>query len=207
MIGFLYNYVIRIVKIGGNNDMAKFVKGAYDTISEVHTALEELKEEGYTKKNIKLVTDGDKTYEDLKSATNTEVEKEDGTVKNKDTWDNIIFDFPLLSSQDYSNNVISPVPDPDSEIDEEGSLLKGYKKELDQGKIIVIVDDILNKQASFNLDKIDENSETPKDNMTTKEVLEKTPEQDSHPDTNEMDEVLEQETTYVPGDEARHSDK
>lgn len=187
--------------------MAKFVKGAYDTISEVHTALEELKEEGYTKKNIKLVTDGDKTYEDLRSATNTEVEKEDGTVENKDSWDNIIFDFPLLSSQDYSNNVISPVPDPDSEIDEEDSLLKGYKKELDQGKIIVIVDDILNKQASFNLDKIDKNNETPKDNMTTKEVFEKTPEQDSHPDTDEMDEVLEQETTYVPGDEARHSDK
>jgi hypothetical protein len=34
-----------------------------------------------------------------------------------------------------------------------------------------------------------------------KDILEDAPEKDSHPDVEAMEDVLEQETTYVPGDE------
>lgn len=83
---------------------------------------------------------------------------------------------------------------PDSEA-EEDTLLDGYQKQLDDGEIIVIVDDLLNKESALNLEPMNP------DPGVAKDILEDAPEKDSHPDVEAMEDVLEQETTYVPGDE------
>jgi len=181
--------------------MAKFVKGSYRTISEVHTVLESLRQEGYTESDITLITNEDKTYKDLNDSTEAQIKLEDSHTEDHSLWDKIMNLFPIFTSNDYASNK------EDSALEsEEDALLEGYQKELDGGEIIVIVDDILNKEASLNLGKVDVNATDKVNAVESNQILQETPETDSHPDVESMDDVLEQETTYVPGDESTHED-
>lgn len=176
--------------------MAKFVKGAYRTISEVHSVLESLRQEGYTESNITLITNEDKTYKELHNSTDAQIKLEDDPTEDYTLWEKIMHAFPIFSSRDYSNN-----PENTPLAPEEDTLLEGYQKELDDGKIIVLVDDVFNKENALHLDQINTNLSSTNDFIDSDQTLQKTPETDSHPDIESMEDVLEQETTYVPEEE------
>jgi hypothetical protein len=173
--------------------MTKFVKGAYRTVSEVHAVLESLRQEGYTESTITLITNADKTYNELHNSTDAHIKLEDPPAEDYTLWEKIMHAFPISSSSDYSkdpdNSTLEPVEDP---------LLAGYQKELDDGEIIIIVDDIFHKENAFHLDQVDPNLRASQDFIDSDETLQRTPETDSHPDIESMEDVLEQETTYVP---------
>lgn len=170
--------------------MAKFVKGSYRTISEVHAVLEDLRKEGYAESDITLVTNKDNTYKELDDSTDAQIKLEEHYAEHFSLWEKILNMFPIFTSDDYVTNTENP----DSEA-EEDTLLDGYQKQLDDGEIIVIVDDLLNKESALNLEPMNP------DQGVAKDILEDAPEKDSHPDVEAMEDVLEQETTYVPGDE------
>lgn len=104
--------------------------------------------------------------------------------------------FPIFSSKDYSNNPENAILEP-----EKDTLLEGYQKELDDGEIIVLVDDVFNKENALHLDQGDPKILPSNDFIDSDETLQNTPETDSHPDVESMKDVLEQETTYVPEEE------
>lgn len=176
--------------------MAKFVKGSYRTISEVYTVLENLRQEGYTESDITLITNEDQLYKELANSTDAQVKLEESPKESHSLWERIMEAFPIFSSTDYMNESKNMALAP-----EEDTLLEGYQKELDDGDVIVIVDDVLNKEASLNLDQVDNTTPSSTATFESKKILEDTPERDSHPDVESMKDVLDQETTYVPGDE------
>lgn len=181
--------------------MSKFVKGSYRTISEVHTVLEGLRQEGYTESDITLITNEDKTYKELNDSTDAQIKLEDSHTEDHSLWEKIMNFFPIFTSREYARNKEDAALE-----SEEDSLLEGYEKQLDDGEIIVIVDDILNKEARLHLEKVDENATDKVNPAESKQILQDNPETDSHPDVESMGDVLEQETTYVPGDEDTHED-
>lgn len=84
--------------------------------------------------------------------------------------------FPIFTSSDYASNKEDAELEP-----EEDKLLEGYQKQLDDGEIVVIVN------ATDTVDAVESN-----------QILQETPETDSHPDVESMADVLEQEKTVVP---------
>ncbi|WP_320163557.1 general stress protein [uncultured Trichococcus sp.] len=182
--------------------MAKFVKGSYRTISEVHTVLEGLRQEGYTESNITLITNEAKKYDELINSTDATIKLDDTTDEHLTLWEKIMQAFPIFTSSDYASNKEDADLEP-----EEDTLLEGYQKQLDDGEIVVIVDDFFNKEASLNLDQVDVNATNTVDAVASNQILQDTPETDSHPDVESMGDVLEQETTVVPGNDDTHEDK
>lgn len=172
--------------------MAKFVKGSYRTISEVHTVLEGLRQEGYTESNITLITNEAKKYDELINSTEATIKLDDTIDEHLTLWEKIMHAFPIFTSSDYASNKEDADLEP-----EEDTLLEGYQRQLDDGEIVVIVDDILNKEASLNLDNMDATDTV--NVVESNKILQETPETDSHPDVESMADVLEQETTVVPG--------
>ena len=172
--------------------MAKFVKGSYRTISEVHTVLEGLRQEGYTESNITLITNEAKKYDELINSTEATIKLDDTVDEHLTLWEKIMHAFPIFTSSDYASNKEGADLEP-----EEDTLLEGYQRQLDDGEIVVIVDDILNKEASLNLDNMDATDTV--NAVESNQILQETPETDSHPDVESMADVLEQETTIVPG--------
>lgn len=172
--------------------MAKFVKGSYRTISEVHTVLEGLRQEGYTESNITLITNEAKKYDELINSTEATIKLDDTVDEHLTLWEKIMQAFPIFTSSDYASNKEDADLEP-----EEDTLLEGYQRQLDDGEIVVIVDDILNKEASLNLDNMDATDTV--NAVESNQILQETPETDSHPDVESMADVLEQETTIVPG--------
>lgn len=172
--------------------MAKFVKGSYRTISEVHTVLEGLRQEGYTESNITLITNEAKKYDELINSTEATIKLDDTVDEHLTLWEKIMHAFPIFTSSDYASNKEDADLEP-----EEDTLLEEYQRQLDDGEIVVIVDDILNKEASLNLDNMDATDTV--NAVESNQILQETPETDSHPDVESMADVLEQETTIVPG--------
>lgn len=172
--------------------MAKFVKGSYRTISEVHTVLEGLRQEGYTESHITLITNEAKKYDELINSTEATIKLDDTTDEHLTLWEKIMHAFPIFTSSDYASNKEDADLEP-----EEDTLLEGYQRQLDDGEIVVIVDDILNKEASLHLDNMDATDTVSA--VKSNQILQETPETDSHPDVESMADVLEQETTVVPG--------
>lgn len=109
--------------------------------------------------------------------------------------------FPIFTSSDYASNKEDAELEP-----EEDTLLEGYQKQLDDGEIVVIVDDFLNKEASLNLEQVDVVATDRVDAVESNQILQETPETDSHPDVESMADVLEQETTVVPGNDDTDED-
>ncbi|PTQ82689.1 heat induced stress protein YflT [Trichococcus patagoniensis] len=174
--------------------MAKFVKGSYRTISEVHTVLEGLRQEGYTESNITLITNEAKKYEELINSTEATIKLDDTVDEHLTLWEKIMQAFPIFTSSDYASNKEDAELEP-----EEDTLLEGYQKQLDDGEIVVIVDDLFNKEASLNLEQVDVIATDTVDAVESNQILQETPETDSHPDVESIADVLEQETTVVPG--------
>lgn len=111
--------------------MAKYVKGSYRTISEVHTVLEGLRQEGYTEANITLITNEAKNYEELIHSTDATIKLEDPTTEHLTLWEKIMEVFPIFTSSDYASSKEDADLEP-----EEDTLLEGYQKQLDDGEIV-----------------------------------------------------------------------
>ena len=112
--------------------------------------LESLRQEGYTESNITLITNVDKTYKELHNSTHAQIKLEDSPTEDYTLWEKIMHAFPIFSSKDYSNNPENAILEP-----EKDTLLEGYQKELDDGEIIVLVDDVFNKENALHLDQGD----------------------------------------------------
>lgn len=74
--------------------MAKFGKGSYRTISEVHTVLEDLRKEGYAESDITLVTNKDNTYKELDDSTDAQIKLEEHHAEHFSLWEKILNMFP-----------------------------------------------------------------------------------------------------------------
>lgn len=191
--------------------MAKFVRGPFRTVEEVKTEVRTLREEGYRDQDITIVAAREDAVRTLDEETPIQVVNDDAqkvlSEEEAPFWQRLTEAFTGRSFNyddvDISNEQGAADEDP-------RALLAGYRKSLDNGEIVLLVDDsLLNKEARFNLDALNGNQADNRDSEPAPkerdadptEVMEETvPEQDSHPDIEDTEEVLGQETPYVPGD-------
>ena len=231
--------------------MEKFVRGPFSTIEEVKKALDRLHHEGYRSNDLTVVANRQEDLDALQDSTSANVLEKDGSqLKDApktsfwenmgDTFSGFFFQNSTLaegstSATGYSTDALSvpvtadvPVEDypetHDPEQETPDKLLASYKDEIEDGKIFIMVEDVENKEAKFNLDAVDDQpgrqqdkvepqqstADTNEDgikNADPSKVMDETvTERDSHPDIDNDEEVLEQETTYVPTDTV-HDDK
>lgn len=242
--------------------MAKFVRGPFSTLEEVKEALQRLQQEGYNAQYITVVANREEDIHALKKETPVEVIQEDPDTLIEDDrrtfWEQLADTF---SGYFFNQNYVGhnpPSADYNEDEDEDPrELLSAYSQYLDDGQIVILVEDIENKEAQFDLDAVDEeqglgtdtdtdtvrktepaepgkvtsttdtavtkvkpadresttaSAGTPPDvspstdeeiDADPSQVMDETvPERDSHPDIQNDEDVLEQETTYVPGDAA-----
>lgn len=110
--------------------MGKFVKGSYATIEEANQAIDELATQGYNKELITLVTNKE-TRDQLPELKNVGVNT-DHAEDDESLWDKIK-DFFTADDSGY-------------EIDEE--VLEPYQDDIDNGKIVVLVDDFTTEEGA-----------------------------------------------------------
>ena len=216
--------------------MEKFVRGPFTTIDEVKEALNQLRHEGYPSKDVTIVANRKEDLDALKTSTTVDVSKEDGDglnyTKNQPYWNELndrfsgfLFNNHLTGTPDSPIVGSAPVPEPipvtnmsdepdtepdTREDDHPRDILASFKNDLEDGKIVILVEDTRNIEAKFNLDAIDHkqvSKDTPKVDKDAEidadpsQVMKVTiTERDSHPDIESDEDVLEQETTYVPTD-------
>lgn len=209
--------------------MGKFVRGPFTTIDEVKEALNHLHNEGYSSKDVTVVANHKQDLDALKSSTSADISKEDGDhlndTENQSYWNELsdqfsgfFFNSHLTGTPD--SPIVGYVPTPNRMADTEllneqhviededpTELLATFKDDLEDGKIVILVEDTKNIDTKFNLDAIDDYKDTlivedeGEVNADPSEVMNETvTERDSHPDIDNDEEVLEQETTYVPTD-------
>lgn len=191
--------------------MARFVKGPFETIGEVEAAIHSLLQEGYEKSAITVVADKEDDLHALEQQTSVDVQTEEADeligrddrpfLENiTDAFTGFFFSRGERSHGGAAGNYTDDNDDPHV-------LLKGYQRDLENGKIVLLVEDRHVQESKFNLDAVDNlESSTPSDTPEIKDadpsvVMEDMePETDSHPDIDENEDVLEQETTYVPSE-------
>lgn len=191
--------------------MAKFIRGPFRTVEDVKAEVRTLRDEGYRDQDITIVASRKEDIRTLDEETPLQVMDNDAQSVSRETevpfWQQLTDAF-TGNSFNYDYQDVSNEP---GAVDEDPrTLLAGYRKNLENGEILLLVDDsLLNKESRFNLDVLNENqAENTGDrpaseerNVDPTEVMEETiPEQDSHPDIEDTEEVLGQETPYVPGD-------
>lgn len=113
--------------------MSKFVKGSYSSVSEAESAIDGLVAEGYSKKDITLVTNKDMSSsvenEGVDVKTDTEANREDESF-----WEKIKNVFTV---NDY---------------DDADDVLSGYQDDIAQGNIVLLVDDDENREDTLDMD-------------------------------------------------------
>ena len=113
--------------------MGKFVKGSYATINEAEQAVDELVAQGYRRKLITLVTNED-TRNSLSNPADVTVNTKHAEDNEEESWWDKVKDvFTEDSYNDANQN------DPGYQADED--VLNPYKKEINDGYIVVLVDD------------------------------------------------------------------
>lgn len=119
--------------------MSKMVKGIYTNAQEILNAINQLKTEGYTANEITVVTGQDKNPElkDLKAA---KVSTADATKEDDDesVWEKIKETF-TVDRYEKGNPAANPLAEYGVSDDVASDL--DYKSELEDGKILIIVDD------------------------------------------------------------------
>lgn len=194
--------------------MPKFVRGPFRNVEEAKAELRDLMEKGYRDQDITIVTAKKEDARILDEETPMQVVDEDArdiaSQEKRPFWQQITNAFTgYFFNYDYRENYEHPDEQETNE-DDPQTLLAGYRENLENGELVIIVDDsILNKESRFNFDALEKEQAGTTDNQPREEkrnadpaeaMEETTPEQDSHPDIEDTEEVLEQETPYVPGD-------
>lgn len=187
--------------------MAKFIRGPFNTINEVKQAIEQLKAEGYENSAITVVANREDDLRALEHETPADVKQENADLlvheEERPFWEQLTDAFTgYFFNQDYQDSY-DHSDEYDGEDDDAQEMLAGYREDLNDGKIVLLVDDILAKESQFNLDAVDNldhRTEEVRD-ADPEEVMEDlSTERDSHPDIDENEAILEQETTYVPSE-------
>lgn len=116
--------------------MSTFVEGSYLSIEEAQKAIDVLVSQGYSEKDITLVTN-QSVKDSLSLNTDVEVTSDYDDAKNGDNdksmWDKIKDVFTVDSYDD------STYDSPDYNRDED--VLYNYKEDIDNGNIVVLVED------------------------------------------------------------------
>ena len=103
--------------------MGKFVKGSYATVEEANQAIEELTKQGYDRTLLTLVSNKD-AYDRFSGAADAQINTEHAD-SDESMWDKI---KDVFSSDDSGY-----------EADED--VLEPYQDDIDEGKIVLLVDD------------------------------------------------------------------
>ncbi|WP_188204948.1 general stress protein [Desemzia incerta] len=103
--------------------MGKFVQGSYSTIDEANEAIEKLVRQGYDRTLLTLIANQE-AHDRFADAAETQINTEHADT-DESTWDKI--------KDVFSND------DDGYEADEE--VLEPYKDDIDDGKIVILVDD------------------------------------------------------------------
>jgi hypothetical protein len=122
--------------------MSKFVAGSYATVEAVETAVKGLLEKGHKETDLLLVTNSPDKKERLAKETGIEVISETGHDENAG-WKDLA---PLYPSFDedaiYEPSPQHPYPQLSPEQEEEQERkMQGYFSELEEGNVLIIVDD------------------------------------------------------------------
>lgn len=128
--------------------MSKMVKGIYDNAQETLDAVNQLKSEGYTAKEITVVT-GQNKNPALKNLNAAKVSTADATKEDHEdeesVWEKIkdVFTVKDYEKGDPAENPLAEYGVPDdvaSDLD--------YKNELEKGRILIVVDDAKEMQRN-----------------------------------------------------------
>ncbi|MDN6625756.1 MAG: general stress protein [Pisciglobus halotolerans] len=123
--------------------MSAFVKGSYSTLKEANQAATDLIAEGYNKEQIMLIANKE-TKKRLPNVSNIDVSTEQ--VEEDDSmWDKVK-DFFTGEDSDYNGNE---------------DLLSPYQNDIENGNIIVLVDESANKERDTNQSVQGESREIP----------------------------------------------
>lgn len=133
--------------------MSKMVKGIYTNAQETLSEINKLKTEGYTVNEITVVTAQGKNPElkDLKAATisTADVTKEDH--EDESTWEKIKEMF-TVSHYKKGHPAVNPLAEYGIPDDVANDL--NYKKELEDGKILIIIDDVKELHSDSTINKL-----------------------------------------------------
>ena len=123
--------------------MSKFVAGSYATVEAVETAVKGLLEKGHKETDLLLVTNSPDKKERLAKETGIEVITETGHDENAG-WKELAPIYPSFDEEAlYEPSSQHPYPQlsPEQEAEQERKM-QGYFSELEEGNILIIVDDV-----------------------------------------------------------------
>jgi hypothetical protein len=122
--------------------MSKFVAGSYATVEAVETAVKGLLKKGHKETNLLLVTNSSDKKERLAKETGIEVITETGHDENAG-WKELAPLYPSFDEEAlYEPSPQHPYPQLSPEQEEEQERkMQGYFSELEEGNILIIVDD------------------------------------------------------------------
>ena len=120
--------------------MSKMVKGIYTNAQETLAEINKLKAEGYTTNEITVVTAQGKNSElkDLDTATISTADITKDNHEDESIWEKIkdMFTVNHYKKGDPADNPLAEYGVPDDVAND-----LNYKKELEDGKILIIIDD------------------------------------------------------------------
>ena len=171
--------------------MSKFLRGPFETIAEVTEAIRTLREEGHEDSSITVVANREEDLHAFQDTTLTKVKQADTDNIDNDNerpfWQQVNNAFTgYFLSQDYKDSYNHS----DGRLEEEddaNQMIAGFRDELEDGKILLLVEDITDQDAKFNLDAVDDiNRRTDTDTV--------------HPDVDENEANVQENTTHVPNE-------
>jgi hypothetical protein len=123
--------------------MSKFVAGSYATVEAVEAAVKGLLDKGHKETDLLLVTNSPDKKERLTKETGIEVITETGHDENAD-WKELALLYPSFDEESlYEPSLQHPYPQLSPEQEEEQERkMQGYFSELEEGNILIIVDDV-----------------------------------------------------------------
>ncbi len=187
--------------------MTYFIKGPYTTVTELRDAITQLQKEGYPDSSLTIVADKKDHLLQIQKETHVAVRQDDlaDLTEEKDLplWERFAHTFTgFFTNQDTIDRESQMEMDEDRE-ESPDELLLPYRRDLEDGKILILVEDLLNRDAKLNLDRQPDDVQynvPPSDAM-----IDATFETESHPDVTHKEDVLDEETTYTPPSEGdRH---
>lgn len=122
--------------------MSKFVAGSYTSVEATEEAIKGLIEKGHKHTNLLLVTNSPDKKEQLAKETGIEVISETGHDENAG-WKDLAPLYPSFDEEAiYEPSPQHPYPQLSPEQEEEQERkMQGYFSELEEGNVLIIVDD------------------------------------------------------------------
>ena len=140
--------------------MSKFLRGPFETVAEVNDAIRTLREEGYQNSSITVVANREEDLRALEDTTSANIKQGDpeNLVNDEerpfwqqinDSFTGYFFNQDYKDSHDHGNQGVGVG-------DDANQMLAGFRDELEDGKIILLVEDIIDRDAKLNLNAIDD---------------------------------------------------